>query len=139
MSEIDTPQATTEVAPKTDNDGFLTKEALQDRARFSFEERTLDLPEFGGKVGLRGLSVGDRESLSKRMPDSPKAWKRMHTAMSLAEYVIAPEMTTDEWTETIAPWPASALDRINREISEIINVTTEEENAAGMEFPGSDD
>jgi hypothetical protein len=131
--------AASEAAPQTDNDGFLTKEQLQDRARFNFRESTLELPELGGKVGLRALSVGKRNSLSNQLPELIKDWQLKHTAMSLAAYVSSVEMTVDEWTETIKPWPASGLDRINKEIRNLLNITPEEEASAGIEFRPEDD
>jgi hypothetical protein len=136
---MDTPLETPTDAATGADDGFLTKEQLQDRARFTFEERSLDIPELGGKVQLRALSVGERNSLTNNLPNDPKKWELKHTAMSLAVYVKQPQMPIDDWTETIKPWPAQALDRINREITDIINISSEEEASAGMEFPPEDD
>jgi hypothetical protein len=129
-----------DVTTATADDGeFLTAEQLRDRTRFTFQQRSLLIPELGGRVPLHELSVGQRESLSSRLPDAPKNWQLKHTAMTLAEYVESPDQSTDWWTETIRPWPASALDRINREINDILNTASKEEAAAGVEFPASDD
>jgi hypothetical protein len=133
---LETPAAET---TGSGDDGFLTKEQLQDRARFTFEERPLEIPELGGKVLLRALSVAERNRLSNQLPDDAKNWQLKHTALSLSTYVKSVEMSLDDWTETIKPWPAQALDRINQEITKIINISIEEENSAGVEFRGTDE
>jgi hypothetical protein len=126
-------------AENFDENGFLTAEALRDKARFTFEESALEIPELGGKVGLRALSVGQRKRLTAQYPDSVKNWKLEHTAMGLAAYVQHPQMTIKEWTETIAPWPALALDRLQNEIRSLSDIDEKEEAAAAMEFPASGD
>jgi hypothetical protein len=128
-------------ATTTDGDGFLTKEQLQDRTRFNFKESTLRIPELGGKVKIRALSVGQRYSLANRLPneDNGEKWTLKHTAMGLELYVSDPTMSLDDWTETIKRWPASALDRLQAEIRSLVNLTPEEEASAGMEFPAEGD
>lgn len=129
-------------SPATD-DGFFTEEQLADVANFNFEQRTLLIPELdkaggGRRVGLRELTVGEHESLTRHLPSDPENWKRVHTAMSLAMYVDRPKLSEKRWEQLIAPMPSSALARINREIFDIVNLSDEEEASAGVAFPAGD-
>lgn len=134
---------------ETEGGGFLTKEQLQDRARFNFKESTLEIPELGGKVKIRALSVGQRNSLAEELPKTEVLpdgtvktsgkWTLKHTAMGLEKYVSEPTMSLDDWTATIKPWPAMALDRLQAKIRELVNLTPEEEASAGMEFRSEND
>jgi hypothetical protein len=122
-----------------DADGFLTADALREKARFTFEEDILEIPELGGKLKIRALSVGQRRSLMARYPDDPKNWELKHTAMGLAAYVTQPTMNEKEWVEAITPWPAAALDKLQDKIRALGTVSEEEEATAATEFPASDD
>jgi hypothetical protein len=127
------------VADRKPQDGdFLTKEQLADKARFKPEEEPVEIPELGGKVLVRGISIGERTHIRKQLPATLDKWGLQHTALMLAGYVAKPELTESEWKEILAPIPATAVDRINRTISKVADITDAEEGAAAVEFQGSD-
>src|ERR1700756_1924135 len=127
-----------ETAVPTGDSEFASLDQLQNKDNFDFGDRTVELkeldPDNPPKLLLKGISVAERHSLTKQLPDDPENWAHKHTALSLSKYVAKPEATADEWVETIKPWPSTALDRVNRKMRELINVGVREETAAAVEF-----
>ncbi len=137
---VDSPAAgAADASAASDKDGFLTREQLADAARFSWDEKTLEVPELGGKLGIRGLSVAEQNQLDNQIPDDLAKWTLKHTALSFSKFVVKPEMTEAQWLEVIKPMPNKALLRINRALNGLIGLRDEEDNAAALEFPGSED
>jgi hypothetical protein len=129
-------------APAAQGSGFASLDTLRDQGHFKFDEREVELPELNPdcppKLLLCQLTVADRHSLTRQLPDNPADWQHKHTALSLAKYVADPSASTDEWTEIIKPWPSPALDRVNREMRRLIDVGEKEETAAALEFRESE-
>src|SRR6201999_2550482 len=121
-------------------DGFLTKDALTSGMHFKTEEGTLDLPELGGKVLIRGVSFKEQRQIQAQLPNTIQGFTIKHTALSLSKYVKNPAMTQEEWEKVLSnpKLPATAVTRINKKIAEIMDITDAEEQAVADEFPGAE-
>lgn len=134
-----TEQKTAEVDKVSDE--FLTKDALTSGSHFKTEEGTLDLPELGGKVLIRGVSFKEQRQIQAQLPNTIQGFKIEHTAFSLSKYVKNPALTKEEWTKVLSnpKLPATAITRINKKIAEVMDISDEEETAVADEFPGTED
>jgi hypothetical protein len=143
VTSADSP-LTPPVEPNGAEPKRLTKDQLADRTRFKFREQELEIPEIGGSLVLKSLSVRERELL----PD-PEALgkiddegKRTEQALRDAGLVFScivsePEVTPEEASEFLADWPAEAFDRVTKAYGELIG-TEEEARTAREEFPDRD-
>lgn len=143
MPENDTtsPAAAAPERDKAPEGGFLSKEALTSGTRFKREEQIVDVPELGGKLKLRGVSLKEARQIRAQLPDDFRSFKIEHTAFSLSKYVVSPKLTTDEWTEVLSreDFPDKANTRIQQKIGEMMAITDEEETAVADEFRPTDD
>lgn len=139
-TEAQKPEAPAAETSETAN-GLLTKEALTSGTRFKREEDTLEVPELGGKLRLRGVSLKEARAIRSQLPDDFRSFKISHTAFSLSKYVVSPRLTQEEWTAVLSrdDFPDKANTRIQQKIAELMAITDEEETAVADEFPGADD
>jgi hypothetical protein len=122
----------------------LTKEQLADRTRFRFREQELEIPEIGGTITLKSLSVREREMLPDpaALAEIDDEGKRTEESLRNAGQVFAcivadPKVTPEEAAAFLADWPAEAFDRVTAAYGELIG-TEEETKAASAEFPNRD-
>lgn len=117
----------------------LSKEQLTKKQQFVPKEVEIKLPELGGSILIRELSVGQQDEKGEKTPDSVEDWQLKHTALSLSYYVVDPELTAEEWEEAIGDWPQNALNTVTRKIAELEGVSEEELRSAVTEFRGPGD
>jgi hypothetical protein len=118
----------------------LTKEELQDRARFNFAEEELELPEGSGEgVVLRTPSVEGAHALERAAAErkdngvtSPQV-----AADLLATYCVEPNLKAEEWHQIVGPWPSPELGRLYEACAKLAGLTEEESRGAATEFRGS--
>jgi len=123
----------------------LTAEELADRTRFRFREKVLDIPELGGEITLKTLSVREREIL--RAPVEEAAGKTDEgdpteaaieaAAKVFSLIVLEPNVTEEEATGFLGDWPVEAFDRITDAYADLIG-SREDEKAAYAEFQPAD-
>lgn len=112
----------------------LTKEQLADRTRFRFREEDIELPELGGTVTLKSLTVGEREDLPDMVDEEGKPDGSVaKIAQLVAAAVSEPKMTAEEVAAYIPFWPAEALDKLLIAYGKM-NGNEEELAAAAKEF-----
>jgi hypothetical protein len=92
----------------------LTAEDLADESRFQFRRKEVEVPEIGGKVTLKTLSVAEREALPPLVGEDDEkeseANKRLAKALSLI--MVEPNVTPEQAEAFLGRWPAGAWDRI---------------------------
>lgn len=114
----------------------LTKEALADRSRFQFKHEELELPEIGGYIVLKTLSVAERDSLPDLVDkDGEPDVSTPKLAAIFAAAVAEPKLTAAEAEEFLGAWPAAALDKVIEKFGELAGGEKEQSAAAGA-FPG---
>lgn len=109
----------------------LSKDQLGDRGRFVFKQEEVTLEELDGSIVVRVPSVGQRDDLSKRLPDDEKEWTLDHTAALFATIVVDPDVTEDEAKEFLKDWPGSALDTVLQKWAELSGSEEDMRQAAG--------
>jgi hypothetical protein len=122
----------------------LTASDLRDRSRFQFREEELELPELGGSVLLRSLSVEEREMLPDPtlLSEIDDKGERTQAAIKASAetfslIVADPKVSAGEALEFLSEWPAEAFDKITQAYGRLVG-DAEEERAAYAEFPGPD-
>lgn len=119
------------------SNGRASKAALADKSRFRFKEDELDLSEHidGVVLGLKSLSVGERDKLpdlvdgdGKPDVDVPKL------AAVFAAVVSDPKVSAGEAEEFLADWPAEALDAVIEKFGELTGA--KESGKAAATFSG---
>jgi hypothetical protein len=115
----------------------LTKEQLADTSRYKLREEELELPEIGGSVLVKSLSVGARRALPPLRDEDGNPTKEGQAA-SFATLVVDPEFTPEEAAEFIDALPASAYDKVQIKLAELLG-TEEERRDTVQEFRPSED
>ncbi|RPH37044.1 MAG: hypothetical protein EHM90_00405 [Chloroflexi bacterium] len=132
------------VGEPSNGDGpmFLSASQLADRSRFKFRTKVVDLPEIGGKIEIRSLTIAEREQLPTLadMKDiDDKGERTEHAVASAAEtfsvIVSNPEVSAAQAKEFLGSWPAEAFDRVVEEFGELVADGKEEQRIARDEFP----
>lgn len=132
-----------EGTPSSNGKTVLSAEQLADRSRFKFRDTTLEIPEIGGSVVLKSLTVRERESLpdisDSDVMDTDDRGKRTkkaikNSAIAFSIIVKEPDVTAEQAEEFLGDWPAEALDRITVAYRELVG-NKEEAAAATAEFP----
>jgi hypothetical protein len=113
----------------------LTKDQLADRSRYKFKDEEVDIPELGGSVLVKTLSVAERDAL----PDLIDADGKPDSSVSkLAQLFCAvvcdPKLTQDEAEAFLGELPATALDRVVEAFGELVG-TKEAADKTVREFP----
>lgn len=115
----------------------LSKEALADRTRFRFKEEVLEIPELGGSIKLKSLSVEEREALPGLVDEDDESANAVAKLAQVFSVIVAePKVTPEEAEKFLGDWPAEALDRIVAKYGELTG-NKEEEQAAAAEFQGA--
>lgn len=120
--------------------GTLSAEQLS--GQVAFEERDVDLPELGGSVKVRALSVGRRARMRKGIinaagdiTDPGEFEIRMFVAG-----MHDPKVTREQALILKENWPAAMWDRVILAIAELGSADPEEvAQSAADEFQGADD
>jgi hypothetical protein len=113
----------------------LTKEQLADKSRYQFKDQEVDIPELGGSVLVKTLSVAERDAL----PDlTDKDGKPNATVGKLAQLFVGvvcdPKLSLDEAKAFLGDLPATALDRVVEAFGELVG-TKEDADKTVREFP----
>jgi hypothetical protein len=118
--------------------GRLSKDQVKG-ASFSFIEEEVEVPQLGGSVLLRELSVGKRSALLDGLvSDDGKVLKTMELqARTFAAACADPVFTPKEVADFLPEWPATVLDKVFSVINEKLGGVTGEEEAAeaASDFP----
>jgi DnaJ-domain-containing protein 1 len=119
----------------------LSVDELADRARFRFREEELEIPEVGGSIVLKSLSVREREMLPDptellEVDDVGERTKRAikNAAQVFSVIVAEPEVTPEQAEEFLGDWPADAFDRVTSAYGDLVG-GKEDEKAAASAFP----
>jgi hypothetical protein len=118
----------------------LTKEELQDRARFNFATEELELPEGSGEgVVLRTPSVESAHALERAAAerDDNGVTSPQVAADLLHAYCVEPALGAEDWQEIVKAWPSPELGRIYEACAKLAGLGEEESRAAATEFRGS--
>jgi hypothetical protein len=124
----------------------LSAADLADKTRFQFRESVLDLPELGGSITLKTLSVREREVLRAPIEEAqernesgdPTEAAIKSAGKVFSTITVDPKVTPDEAAAFIGDWPVEAFDRVTEAYAELIG-SREEEKAAYAEFQEEDD
>jgi hypothetical protein len=117
--------------------GRLSLEDLADRTKFRFREETLEIPEIGGTIQLRSLSVKEREDLPNpgelaEVDDKGERTKRAVRAAAETFSIIVsdPKVTADQAEQFLGDWPVEAFDRITAAYAKLVGSEEEITQAA---------
>lgn len=118
---------------------ILTPEQIADTSRYKLEPETLPLPEIGGAVRVKPMTVGQRLSLPS-MRDDDGNWAPTLEAMaaSFASVLFEPELTPKQAEKFLGKLPTTAYDAVQLKIAEMVG-SIEEERATRKEFRPSTD
>ena len=113
---------------------LLSKEQLKDKARYQFKSTEVDLPELGGSVKVRTLSVKERNALPELVEiDDQGRVKSIASVDDLAEtfatLVSEPKLTVEEAKSFLGDLPATAYDRVQTEFAKLLG--TEDDRKSG--------
>lgn len=113
----------------------LSKDQLADRSRYQFRDKEVEIPELGGSVLVKTLSVAERDAL----PDlSDAEGNSIATVEKLAELFVAvvndPKLALDEAKAFLGDLPATAFDRVVEAFGELVG-TKEAADKTVREFP----
>lgn len=113
---------------------LLSKEQLKDKTRYQFKAKEVDIPELGGSVKIKTLSVRERNELPELVEiDSEGRVKSIATVEDLAKtfatLVSEPKLTVDEAKEVVGDLPAPAYDRVQQKFAELLG--TEDDKKSG--------
>lgn len=126
----------------------LTKEQLADRSRYKFNSEEVEIPELGGSVEIKTLTVKERDALPElvRVVEDGEGNKSIvadaslaDTAKAFATVVSDPKLTQEEAEAFLGDLPASALDRVIEKFGELLSVKEEDSAATRREFRPQDD
>lgn len=130
-----------EGTPSSNGKTVLSAEQLADRSRFKFRDTTLEIPEIGGSIVIKSLTVRERESLPdiSDVMDTDDRGKRTrkaikNSAIAFSIIVKEPDVTAEQAEEFLGDWPAEALDRLTVAYRDLVG-NKEEAAAASGEFP----
>lgn len=116
----------------------LTKEQLADKTRYKFRKREVDLPELGGSVEVKTLSVGEREDLPDLVDADGKPNAGLSEFAQVCTAVVAdPALTAEEWSGFLAELPATALDRVIEAFGKLLGTNEEETAETRRDFRSS--
>lgn len=115
----------------------LTKEQLADTSRFKLYEEELELPELDGTVLVRTLSIGKRRAL-RPVRDEDGQLTKEGMAAQLVALVVDPVLTQEEAEAIIDKFPATAYDKVQFKLAELLG-TEEERRDTVQEFRPSAD
>lgn len=108
----------------------LSKEQLRDKGRYQFRTGEVELPELGGSVEVRTLSVKERDALPDMTDENGKPNASVgDLATVFATVVSDPKLTPDEAKQFLGDLPATALDKVNIRFAELLG--TEEDKKSG--------
>lgn len=120
----------------TSASGPLSKEALADASRFQFVTDKVDLPEIGGFLVLKTLSVKERDGLPDLVDkDGNPDVSIPKLAAIFATAVSDPDVTQEEAEAFLPGWPATALDKVIEKFGELVGVGEDEAAKAAGAFP----
>jgi len=113
---------------------LLSKEQLQDKTRYKFKAQEVDIPELGGAVKIRTLSVRERNELPELIEiDDQGRVKSIATVEDLAKtfatLVSEPKLSVEEAKEVVGDLPAPAYDRVQQKFAELLG--TEDDKKSG--------
>lgn len=122
----------------------LTTEQLKNKAKFNFNEKELPLPELGEKdagVLLRTPSIDHTHALERASEERKDNGISSPAVIAdlLATYCVDPDLTREEWEETVKEWPAPTMSRIYQGCADLAGASEEEGRALASEFRGSGD
>lgn len=106
----------------------LTKEELGDRSRYEFVREELEIPELGGSVEVKTLSVKERNEL----PDiaGMKRRERIKGFSKIFSFAVSdPKLTPEEAEEFLGDLPIQALDAVMEKFGEMLGIADEEDAA----------
>lgn len=128
----------------------LSKEDLADRSRYKFESREVEIPELGGSVEVRTLSVEERDELPDLVKPVLRDGKPVYDddgqqvtetdasieklAATWAAVVSDPKLTADEAADLLRPMPAPVLDRVIAEFGKLLGEGKEEAENIRSDF-----
>lgn len=92
-----------------------------------FPEVEVDIPEWGGSVLLRGLSIGERERINREHTDEDGSRKATFTAALLAASVADPGPFH---VDDVADWPVRVAERMLERIYPLNNLIDDDEEVA---------
>lgn len=117
----------------------LTLDQLRDKSRYEFKTEDVDLPELGGSVAVKTLSVAERDKLPDMTDENGKPNASVaDLAKTFATIVSEPKLTSEEAEAILGDLPATALDKVIEKFSELLG-TKEATDQTVREFPPSDD
>lgn len=119
----------------------LSADDLADRTRFRFREVVLEVPEIGGNLTLKSLSVREREMLPDptELLEVDDLGERTQAAIKNAAQVFSvivaePRVSAEVAEQFLGDWPAEAFDRVTAAYGELVG-SNEEVDLAAKEFP----
>jgi hypothetical protein len=115
----------------------LTKEQLADTSRYKLREEELELPELGGSVLVKSVTVGKRRELPSMRDEDGNPTKEGQAAW-FSTVIVDPPLTPDEVEGFIDDLPAMAFDRVNIKVAELVG-TEEERRDTVQEFRPAED
>lgn len=128
---------------KSNGHRVLSAEDLANKTRFKFREEELELPQIGGKIVLKSLSVREREELPDPvdLSEVDDRGERSQRAINSAAQVFAvivsePKVTVEQAEQFLGDWPADAFDAVTEAYGRMVG-NKEEAAAAAAEFPAS--
>ncbi len=113
----------------------LSKDDLNDRSRYKFERREVDIPELGGSVEVKTLSVAERDALPDLVDEDGQANASVdNLAEVFATVVSDPDLSADEAKGFLGDLPATALDRVIEQFGELLSIKEEDDGANRRDF-----
>jgi hypothetical protein len=118
----------------------LNKEQLADRSRYQFKTEEVEIPELGGSVEVKTLSVKERDSLPDLVDEDGKPQASVENLAKVFSAVVSdPEVTEQEAQGFLGDLPATALDRVIEKFGELLGTSEEEAAEKRQEFRPQDD
>lgn len=113
----------------------LTKEQLADKGRYQFKDTEVDIPELGGSVLVKTLTVAERNELPDLTDENGKPDSSVEKLAQLfAAVVNDPPVSKEEAEGFLGSLPSSAFDRVVEEFSKLTG-TKEDADKTVREFP----
>lgn len=117
---------------------ILTEEEIADTSRYQFAEEELYLPELGGSIVVRPMTVEQRQELpSMRDEDGNFKPTLKSMAAGFASIVVNPKLTPEKAEKFVGKLPTTAYDAVQLKLAELIG-STEEARATRKEFRPSE-
>jgi hypothetical protein len=118
---------------------ILTEEEIADTSRYQFAEEELYLPELGGSIVIRPMTVEQRQKLPSMRDEDGNFKPTLKTmAASFAALVVNPKLTPEKAEKFIGKLPTTAYDAVQMKLAELIG-STEEARATRKEFRPAED